>query len=75
MIQTTHPKRLKGTVAMEDIELTLIADSVGVLIDEAPNDDEVEFTARELIGASLMGIAALPSLAGVILAGQTLVGQ
>lgn len=60
---------------MEDIELTLIADSVGVLIDAAPNDDEIEFSAREFIGASLAGIAALPSLAGVILAGQTLVGQ
>lgn len=60
---------------MEDIELTLIADSVGVLIDAAPNDDEIEFSTREFIGASLAGIAALPSLAGVILAGQTLVGQ
>lgn len=60
---------------MEDIELTLIADSVGVLIDDVPDEDEIEFGARELIGASLMGIAALPSLAGVILAGQTLVGQ
>lgn len=74
-MQITHHERLKGTIAMEDIELTLIADSVGVLIDAAPNDDEIEFSTRELIGASLAGIAAIPSLAGVILAGQTLVGQ
>lgn len=59
---------------MANDDLMLIADSAGVLVDPAWDNGETEFSVRTLIGASLAGIASLPSLAGIILAGQTIMG-